>query len=183
MGRFDLTSKPRTFPKYISKEEISNMLSRAKTEGKKFSYRNYIILMTLSRTGMRVSDIVKFRKRDITEDTIIIRQGKGKKDRVIPLDSELGGLLGLYTDRLTPKDKVFPISDRQIRNIVYKYAPDGLDVHPHTLRHSFAVHCLKSGMNIRNLQLILGHGNLNTTSVYLDLVGKDVVDDFEKVMW
>lgn len=159
------------------------MLSHAKNEGKKFSYRNYIILMTLSRTGMRADEIVKLRKRDITEKTIIVRQGKGKKDRVIPLDKELSGLLGLYTDRLTPKDKIFPMSNRQIRNIVYKYAPEGLNVHPHTLRHSFAVHCLKSGMNIRSLQKILGHSNLNTTQVYLDVVGKDIVDDFEKVVW
>jgi len=159
------------------------MLNRAKTEGKKFSYRNYIILMTLSRTGMRANDLVSLHKHDITEKTIIVRQGKGKKDRVIPLEHELSSLLGLYTDRLTPKDKVFPMSIRQVWNIVHKYTPDGLDVHPHTLRHSFAVHCLKSGMNIRSLQMILGHGNLNTTSVYLDLVGKDIVDDFEKVEW
>jgi integrase/recombinase XerD len=178
---FDTT--PRTLPKFISKEEISSMLSHAKNESKKFSYRNYIILMTLSRTGMRADELVKLRKRDITESTIIVRQGKGKKDRVIPLDKELSGLLGLYTDRLTPKDKVFPISNRQVRNIVYKYAPRDLDVHPHTLRHSFAVHCLKSGMNIRSLQKILGHSNLNTTQVYLDVVGKDIVDDFEKVIW
>lgn len=183
MERYDLSSKPKTLPKFIGKEEISNMLERAKTEGKKYSYRNYIILMTLSRTGMRADEVVKLRKRDITESTIIIRQGKGKKDRVIPLEHELGGLLGLYTDRLTPKDKVFSMSSRQVRNIVYKYAPKELDVHPHTLRHSFAVHCLKSGMNIRSLQKILGHSSLNTTQVYLDIVGKDIIDDFEKVIW
>lgn len=176
-------SKPKTLPKFISIEEISNMLSRAKNEGKKFSYRNYIILMTLSRTGMRASEIVKLRKRDITEKTIIVREGKGKKDRVIPLENELSGLLGLYTDRLTPKDFVFKMSSRQIRNIVYKYASKDLDVHPHTLRHSFAVHCLKSGMNIRSLQKTLGHSSLNTTQVYLDVVGKDIVEDFGKVIW
>ena len=183
MERHDFNNKPKTLPKFIRKEEISSMLSRAKNEGKKFSYRNYIILMTLSRTGMRADEIVKLRKRDINEKSIIVRQGKGKKDRMIPLDKELSGLLGLYTDHLTPKDRVFGMSSRQIRNIVYKYAPDGLDVHPHTLRHSFAVYCLQSGMNIRSLQKILGHSSLNTTQVYLDLVGKDVIDDFEKVIW
>jgi len=178
MGKQQFVTRPKTLPKYISKVEISSMLDHAKNEGKKFSYRNFIILMTLSRTGLRAKEIVKLRKRDLTEKTIIVRQGKGKQDRVIPLDGELGGLLGLYTDRLTPKDKVFAMSDRQVRNIVYKYAPDGFDVHPHTLRHSFAVHCLKCGMNVRNLQRILGHGNLNTTAIYLDLV-----EDFEKVVW
>jgi len=134
MEKQQFNSRPITLPKFIGKEEISGMLDKAKTEGKKFSYRNYIILMSLSRTGMRAEEIVKLRKRDITEKTIIVRQGKGKKDRVIPLERELSGLLGLYTDRLTPKDRVFDMTSRQIRNIVYKYAPDGHDVHPHTLR-------------------------------------------------
>jgi len=183
MERASFTNTPKKLPKYISIEEISSMLDKAKNEGKKHSYRNFIILMTLSRTGLRAEEISNLRKRDITGDTIIVRQGKGKKDRIIPLNRELGGLLGLYIDRLTPKDRVFPISDRQVRNIVYKYDYKSLDVHPHTLRHSFAVHCLKSGMNIRSLQKILGHGNLNTTAIYLDVVGADVQEDFRKVTW
>lgn len=183
MGDNSFISKPKTLPKFISIQEILDILINAKNEGKKYSYRNYIILMTLSRTGMRANEIIKLRKRDITDKTIIVRQGKGKKDRVIPLENELSGLIGLYTDRLTPKDLVFKMTDRQIRNIVYKYSPEDLDVHPHTFRHSFAVHCLKSGMNIRSLQKILGHSSLNTTQVYLDLVGKDIVEDFGKVIW
>jgi len=169
----------KTLPKYISNEEILNMLNKAK----KVKYRDYILILLLSRTGMRIGEVVKLRKRDIVDDTIIIRQGKGKKDRVIPLESELGNILGLYADSKSPRDKLFDISDRQVRNIVSKYAPDGIDVHPHTLRHSFAVHCLKSGMNIRSLQKILGHSSLTTTQVYLDVIGKDIVDDFRSVEW
>lgn len=172
-------TQPKKLPKYITQAEISTMLDKAKKD----RYRNYILLLTISRTGMRVSEITNLQKRDIQNDTIIVRQGKGKKDRVIPLERELGNLLGLYVDRMHPKDKLFPITDRQVRNIVYKYAPDGLDVHPHTLRHSFAVHCLKNGMNIRNLQKILGHSNLTTTQVYLDVTGEDIAENFWKVEW
>lgn len=159
------------------------MLDKAKTESRKFSYRNYIILMTFARTGMRIEEVATLKKKDILNDTIIVRRGKGDKDRVIPLDSELGSLLGLYTDRLGPKDYVFPIKIRQIRNIVYKYAIADLDIHPHTYRHSFAVHCLLQGMNVRNLQKIMGHTNLETTAVYLDLTSDDTKKDFEKVDW
>jgi len=179
MGDKPFNKTVKQLPKYISKEEIMNILDKAKKD----RYRNYVLLLTLWRTGMRNSDIVNLKKQDIQDNTIIVRQGKGKKDRVIPLESELGNLLGLFVDRLKPRDKLFPISQRQVRNIVYKYSPDELDVHPHTFRHSFAVHCLKSGMNIRTLQRILGHTSLTTTQVYLDLVGKDIVDDFEKVDW
>jgi integrase/recombinase XerD len=179
MVEHGLTSKPKTLPKYIRQEEILNILDKAKKD----SYRNYILLLVLSRTGMRVSELIKLKKKDIDDGVLYVRQGKGKKDRVIPLERELSNILGLYTDRLNPKDNLFSISDRQVRNIVYKYSPKDLDVHPHTLRHSFAVHCLKSGMNLRSLQKILGHTNLNTTQVYLDVIGDDVKDDFQKVNW
>jgi len=172
----------KILPKYIEQSVITEMLDKARNEQKKFSYRNYIILMTLARTGMRSADIANLKKQDIQRDSIIVRQGKGKKDRVIPLDHDLGNLLGLYADRLSPNDRIFNIKIRQIRNVVYKYATDK-SIHPHTYRHSFAVHCIKSGMNIRSLQKILGHSDLATTAVYLDLVGKDVIDDFKKVEW
>lgn len=179
MEKQGFTSQPKRLPKYITQTEISAMLDKAKKD----RYRNYILLMTMARTGVRVSEIVNLRKRDIQDTTILIRQGKGKKDRVIPLERELGNLLGLYVDRMNPKGKLFDITDRQVRNIVYKYSPVGLDVHPHTIRHSFAVHCLKRGMNIRNLQKILGHSNLTTTQIYLDVTGEDVSENFWKVDW
>jgi len=127
--------------------------------------------------------MTKLRKRDITNNTVIVRLGKGRKDRAIPLDHELDSILGLYCDRLAPNQRLFPITDRQIRNIIYRYRPEGYDIHPHTLRHSFAVHCLKNGMNIRNLQRILGHERITTTQIYLDLTLTDMKDDYEKVPW
>ena len=169
----------KQLPKYIRKEEILDILDKAKKDNR----RNYLLLLILWRTGMRVSEIVSIQKRDIQDRTIIVRQGKGKKDRVIPLEHELGNILGFYLDSLKPKDKLFNMSDRQVRNIVYKYAPSDLDVHPHTIRHSFAVHCLKNGMNLRSLQKILGHSSLTTTQEYLDIVGEDIIEDFDKVSW
>ena len=177
MDKTTFNQTPKTLPKYITQEEISDILDKAKKD----RYRNYILLLTMSRTGMRVSEIVKLKKQDIVNNTIIVRQGKGKKDRVIPLEDNLSNLLGLFTDSLKPRAKLFNVSERQVRNIVYKYSSD--NVHPHTIRHSFAVHCLKQGMNIRSLQKILGHNNLTTTQIYLDVVGKDVKEDFEKVKW
>lgn len=174
---FDTTRK--ILPKYVDDSVISAMLENAKKD----RYRNYILLMAMVRTGMRVSEIVKLKKKDIADNTIMVRLGKGNKDRVIPLESELSNLLGLFCDSLKPNTKLFPLTQRQVRNIVYKYAPAGLEIHPHTLRHSFAVHCLKNGMNIRNLQKILGHNNLTTTQVYLDVTGLDIKDDFDKVKW
>jgi integrase/recombinase XerD len=69
-----------------------------------------------------------------------------------------------------------------IRNIVHKYQGDE-DVHPHPLRHSFAVYCLKQGVNIRALQKILGHSNLDTTAIYLDLIADDLKTEMKKIQW
>lgn len=179
MSEFGTKRSPKTLPKYLSKEEISQILGTAK----KFNYRDFIILLTLWRTGVRNSEVINIRKNDLVDGQLIVRQGKGKKDRVVPLESELENLLRLYSDRLGYRDILFSLSDRQVRNIVYKYSPDEWAVHPHTFRHSFAVHCLKNGMNLRTLQKILGHTSLTTTQVYLDLVGKDLADDFGKVEW
>lgn len=167
---------PDKLPKYLNKTEISEILDKARL-GK---YRNYILILTMVRTGIRVSEVVNLRKKDIQEDTILVRQGKGKKDRVIPLEPHLKDILRLYTDNFTRNRKLFDITTRQVQFIVKKYNPD---LHPHMLRHSFAVNCLKSGMNLRNLQKILGHTSLATTQVYLDVTATDVLDDFTKVEW
>lgn len=177
MGKIPQFLEPKTLPKYLTKEEVLAILDKAKNHNK----RNYLILLTMWRTGMRADDIVSIQKKDIKDKNIIIRQGKGKKDRVIPLDPELENILGFYLDGLQPKDRLFPLTTRRIQDIVHKYG--GPDIHPHMLRHSFAVHCLKNGMNLRSLQIILGHRHLSTTQIYLDLVGDDVRTDFLKVKW
>jgi len=166
---------PKILPKYSSREEILEILDTAKKD----SRRNYLILLTLWRTGLRVSELVNLRKRDIKDGNIFVILGKGKKDRVIPLEKELDATWGFYLDGLKPKDRVFPMTDRNVRYIIKRYC----DLHPHSFRHSFAVHTLKAGMNIRSLQKILGHVNLETTAEYLDVVGKDVKEDFDKVEW
>ena len=144
--------------------------------------RNYLILVTLWRTGMRVSELTNITKRDVGSDQITIRQGKGHKDRIVPADSGLIDLLTLHSASINLDDLLFPLSDVAVRNICHKYQGDE-NLHPHTLRHSFAIHCLKSGMNVRLLQKILGHTNLSTTAIYLDLIGEDIKDGYKKIQW
>jgi len=181
MDNHDAGIKAKTLPKYLDKEEVINVLDRAKA----LSYFDYICMTTLFRSGCRISELCNFIKEDIDfkNGLITIRQGKGRKDRVVPLERELGNLLGLFTDALKCRDKLFPVTSRQIRNRIYKYDTDALHLYPHLFRHSFAVNCLKNGMNLRTLQKILGHSSLTTTQIYLDLIGKDIKEDFDKVNW
>ena len=127
-------------------------------------------------------ELTNLKKQDIKPDEITIRQGKGHKDRIIPLDPHLFDLLTYHMANLNLEDRLFPISTTMVRNIVHKYEGDE-SIHPHTLRHSFAVYCLKQGLNIRSLQKILGHAHLDTTAIYLDLISQDVKDDFKKLEW
>lgn len=183
MERQIFNSQPKKLPKSVSKEVIEQMLDKARHDTNKHAKRNYLILLTLWRTGVRGAELLNIKKKDIQNDTIVVRGGKGGKDRTVPLNKELGNILSIYTDGMKADQNIFSVSDRQLRNIVYKYSPDGYDIHPHTFRHSFAVHCLKQGMNLRALQKILGHGGLNTTQIYLDLLGSDIKEDYEKVNW
>jgi len=170
--------KPKTLPKYLTKTKVETVLEIAKCDNK----RNFLILNTLWKTGMRNSELVKLKKGDINfeDKRIFIHQGKGKKDRWIPLEATLGDLLSFYCSDMVKDTRIFPITTAQIRNIAKRYRGDN-HLTPHTLRHSFAVYCLKNGMNIRSLQKILGHSDLATTAIYLDLIGEDVMSDFKKV--
>jgi site-specific recombinase XerD len=170
-------SKSKKLFKYLDKTKVEEILERARD-----NKRDYLLILTLWRTGIRNSELISLKKRDIKSDRIIIHQGKGKKDRWVPLDKNLRTLLEYHTANMNLDERIFPISTVQVRNIVHKYQGDEY-VKPHTFRHSFAVYCLKSGMNIRSLQKILGHADLNTTAVYLDLIGKDIITDFNKIEW
>jgi len=173
----------KKLPKYLREADIEEMLDNAKRNRK----RDYLMILAMYRTGMRVSELTSLCKRDIDfeEGLITIRDGKGGKDRIIPLESELNNLLGFYSDDMSQDDTLFDISNRQVGRIVKKYAPERIEerASPHKLRHSFGVHCIRQGMNLRTLQKILGHSDLATTQVYLDLAGKDVKEDFGKITW
>jgi integrase/recombinase XerD len=166
----------KNLPKYVEKETILEMLKKARCDNQ----RNYLMLRILWESGIRVSELVNLKKGDVREDELTIRQGKGSKDRIVPINTALVDLLAYYSAQLTLTDTLFPISEVAVRNICKKYQGEQ-NIHPHTFRHSYAVYCLKQGMNIRVLQKILGHESLATTSVYLDLVGADIKNEYKKI--
>lgn len=183
---------PQKLPKFLEKEKILKILDKAK----KTRTRDYIFLETLWRTGIRVDEIVDIKKSDIKEDGTLLIRGKGKKERMIPLEKNLETILRLYMDSLSggEQTRLFDFTTRTARNICYKYSPfhtkkiprfrkhiKVYEAHPHTFRHSFAVNWIKCGGNLRSLQKILGHSRLETTSIYLDLTAQDLKEDMEKV--
>lgn len=178
MSGFNSNSRKK-LPKYLRKDEVEEILGKAQNK----NTEHYLILLTMWRAGLRVSEVVKLTPEDIDFESnrIEVRGGKGDKDRVVPLHKELKSALKTYVDIKNLKDDelLFNYSTRWIQKIVEKYT-DKPWVSPHTFRHSFAVHVINSGLDSRKLQMMLGHSSLATTEVYLDLTAKNVIDDFLK---
>lgn len=176
-------SNVKTLPKYLEESEIKQLLNAPyKTK------QDHILMMKFgAKCGLRSEEILEITVSDISfEDPAFpkIRViGKGDKERIVPIPHDFAREIEIYIKKnnLGYEDKLFDMKSRGFRVMVKRYGERcGIqkDVHPHMLRHTFAVHCLKSGMNLRTVQKLLGHKNLTTTQIYLDITGQDVADDF-----
>ena len=175
---------PKKLPKYLKEREVRKLLNSPSRE----KLRDRLILRMLYRCGLRVSELTSLRIEDIEfeEGTLMVRCGKGGKDRLIPVDHQTMDMIEYFVEEETNgflilSERNQSLSTRQVERIVEQYgkiANIEQPIHPHMLRHSFAVHCLKSGMNLRTVQKMLGHSSLTTTQIYLDITGDDVKQDY-----
>lgn len=169
VGNVKIPKKERQLPEVLTKDEVRSLLNNAETKKSK------LILSLLYSSGLRVSEIVNLKFDDInfTENVGRVKKGKGSKDRMFTLSHGLSDDLQAYIKKkkdyqyLFSKDK--PLTTRNIQKIVKNLrlkANINKKVTPHTLRHSFATHLLESGVDIRKIQVLLGHSSLNTTQIY-----------------
>jgi integrase/recombinase XerD len=169
----------RRLPTVLSPEEVSRLINAAGTLFRR------TLLMTLYGTGMRRSELAHLKVGDIDSQRMIIRvvAGKGGKDRDLPLSPTLLETLREYWRWRKPKLYLFPtrarglpvekpISDKTVWiacSEAARRAGISKRVTPHTLRHSWATHLLEAGTDLRTIQVLLGHGDLETTAQYLHL--------------
>jgi integrase/recombinase XerD len=171
--RIPLPRYEKKLPVILSPEEVKVLLQAPKNLGHR------TILTTMYAAGPRVSEVARLKLSDIDSgrNVIWIRGGKGHKDRQTLLPPKLLELLRVYWRWRRPKDWLFPggklgqsISRESIFSACKKAAQDaGISkaVHPHSLRHAFATHLLEAGVNLRTIQILLGHAKLETTARYL----------------
>lgn len=164
--------KAKQLPTVLSKEEIELILLKTKS----LKYRT--IFSLIYSAGLRISEATNLKISDINKynKTIFIKNGKGKKDRYVVLSDKILELLRLYYIEHRPKVYLFEnelddeaLSQRSIQIVfsnVLKQCHLNKTATIHTLRHSFATHLLESGVNIRHIQELLGHSDLNTTMRY-----------------
>ena len=170
---------PKKLPVVLSPEEVSRMIEAARN----LTHRT--IILVLYGTGMRRTEASLLRVSDIDSERMVIhiRQGKGSRDRDVPLTPRLLTALRGYWRWKKPQVYLFPstaghrgvekpISDKTVWYACKESAAQaGIDktIGPHTLRHSFATHLLESGADLRTIQLLMGHAHLEHTAVYLRL--------------
>jgi integrase len=153
----------------------------------KFSARDLALVATLIFTGCRIGEAVQLRRQDvdIKRRAVVIRQLKkrGEFQRVVPVPSNLyWEILTYYLER-TAEDRVFNLTVRQARNVVYSFTEKYLKkrIRPHAIRHSYAVAVLKATKNLEAVRRLLGHRDYSTIKVYLDLTQEDLEQELSKL--
>jgi integrase/recombinase XerD len=165
-------------PTVLSQEEVARLIDSAPTP----FYRT--IVMALYGSGARRAELARLQVRDIDSQRMVvhIQGGKGRKDRDVMLSPVLLETLREHWRKLKPKVWLFPggrhhnaaqpITPTTVWNACASAAQRaGLErrIHPHTLRHCFATHLLEAGTDLRTIQLLLGHRDLEETTIYLHL--------------
>ena len=172
--------KVQRLPIILSSEEVAQLIDSALTPF------HHILLMALYATGLRRAELARLKITDIDSHRMIIhiQGGKGRKDRDVMLSPKLLDALREYWRglRRKPKDWLFPggrwhtanhpITTKVVWDACQKAAQRAgihKKIHPHTLRHCFATHLLEVGADLRTIQVLLGHRDLEETTIYLHL--------------
>jgi integrase/recombinase XerD len=172
VGYIPYGKKPKRLPAVLSPQEVVRLFDAA-TPGP-----HRLLLRTAYAAGLRVSEVVGLRVADVDSARMVlhVRQGKGHKDRLVPLSVRLLGELRDYWRRYRPASWLFPgakpgthVSVALVQRSCQRAARAaglGKRVTPHTLRHSYATHLLEAGVDLLSLQKLLGHRSLQTTALY-----------------
>ena len=175
--------RPEILPTVLSREEVVRLLDAT------HNLKHRALLATLYSTGMRAAEVRQLKVSDLDGKRmlIFIRRGKGGRQRYVMFSTKLREILQAYWRWRRPQDWLFPSAMRPadpldlsgIRRICRKAGKQaGISqrVHPHLLRHSCATHLLEDGVNLRRIQVLLGHASIKTTAKYL-LVSQQAVQE------
>lgn len=175
-GKIPLAKNNLKLPSILNKKEVINMIETTN------NIKHKLILMFFYYSGVRLDELVniKYNDLDFERGLIHIKTAKGSKERVVFLHEKLKQVLDIYGNKegllfKTNSNKKY--NKRTIQQIVKQAAKKAnIEKHvtPHTLRHSFATHLLEAGADIRYIQQLLGHKNLQTTQIYTHVANKDI---------
>ena len=194
MTGVEIPRVPQSMPKILNAHEIQRLLRAAKS-GIWYGIRNHAILATFLDTGLRLSELINLDISDVDlhSQSILVRNGKGSKDRHVYLGRTAASSLRKWA-AVRPyghdADAYFSTRDgrrldkrniaRIIERISGRAAMGERRIHPHLLRHTFATHFIKNGGDPFSLQRLLGHSDIKTTMIYVNLAGVDLEEAHAK---
>ncbi|MDP2628792.1 MAG: tyrosine-type recombinase/integrase [Nanoarchaeota archaeon] len=177
--------RPKRFPSVLTKEEIRKLLNAIS------NWKHRLMIEFLYSSGLRVSELLNMKIKDLELDKNYgyVRNGKGGKDRLIVLSKivkekiknliEMGKLEGdnfLFQSNRNKKYHVRSIQ-KIIRNASKKAKlGNWKEIHPHTLRHSFATHLIENGYDVTNVQAMLGHKSPETSLIYVHMASPNLIN-------
>lgn len=190
--------EPRKLPKFIDDEILINILNSIDTKTD-LGYRNYLILELLFASGLRVGEMCNLEIKDIDFSNKMIKiKGKGKKERIVVMYDTLIDNLKFYititrSNLLSKSDtnatKLFInykggfLTTRGVRvilNSIIDKSDEFIKITPHMIRHSFATSLLNNGCDLRMVQELLGHKNLQTTQIYTHVSDERLMNEYKK---
>lgn len=172
--------KQKLLPKVLSKSEIISIIRQCT------NIKHRCILSVIYSAGLRRSELIDLRVTDILSERnqVLIHNAKGNKDRYSLLSPHLLSELRVYYKKYKPKQWLFEgrmpgskyseTSIRNILNIASKKAGIKRRITPHMLRHSFATHLLEQGVDLRYIQVLLGHSSSKTTEIYTHVSNQEI---------
>jgi integrase/recombinase XerD len=179
----DTPRRGKSLPSVLSVAEVNALLEQPNVS-KRLGIRDRAILETMYATGVRVSEVTDLMQSSIlVEDGLVLVRGKGSKERLVPIGSSARRWIDIYqretrihiAKKEKSRDLLFlnvrgtHLSRMAVWKMIVKYAAAARiakEVHPHTLRHSFATHLLEGGADLRAVQEMLGHSDISTTQIY-----------------
>ncbi len=174
--------RQRKLPKVMDQDEVKKLFDVTD------NVKHKTVLMVAYSCGMRVSEVATLKVSDIdyARGMVIIRQGKGRKDRISSLSDRLTKQLQIYRDLYFPVEYLFenpmrngPITERTLQK-VFTFSCEKAGITKtlsfHSLRHSFATHLLEAGVDLRYIQELLGHANSKTTEIYTHVSKKALLN-------
>lgn len=186
---------PKTIPKYLTYEEVDSLLNMPLNTI--YDYRTKAMLELLYATGMRISELLSLRHSNINfESETILVEGKGGKERIVPINETAKYYLSLYLKEYRPSlikhhkdyEELFlnnrgtPITRQGLYKLLKQLAQRNhieKELSPHILRHSFATHLLNNGADLRVIQELLGHSNISTTEIYTHVSKEHIKKEYE----
>jgi len=180
LSDFPKPKKPKLLPKVLSKMEVFTIIESIENK------KHKLIVSILYSAGLRLSEVINLKREDlqVTRNVIFVKSGKGQKDRITILSKKVKSQVLTYLIETNFNSKLLFESNRggkyspKTIQLILKKTSDkiGKNVTPHMLRHSFATHLLEAGVDIRYIQKLLGHANLETTSIYTNVATNKLED-------